>query len=94
MSLKKYEALLGGLRELASQESTSEVREKVIRALVSRIVINPEGFKVEFHAGNDYIDREMMNQWEEADLSDYFASQRKSISLSSTSLTNGGPTRT
>ncbi|MEK6578987.1 MAG: recombinase family protein, partial [Bdellovibrionota bacterium] len=93
-SLKKYEAFLKGLRMVASLENTEAVREKIIRALVSRILITPEGFEVEFHAGKDYVEWEMAMQEEELPKDfDVEAGGELLMFRGSNSLTNGGHCR-
>jgi ribosomal protein S19 len=56
--LKDYRALLEALQKLANAPGDS-TRGKVIRTLVHRIEITPEGFRLHFHVGRDYVEGEL-----------------------------------
>jgi hypothetical protein len=107
-TLTQYQEFLKGLAHLADHLTDPVIKEKIIRALVQRIWITEEGFKLEFITGGEYI--EMQSRVLEPDLEipdlrqendpspprDFRQKKSRNQFLvpGSNSLTNGGPTRT
>jgi site-specific DNA recombinase len=84
---KDYQSLLGALHRLANTPQGSSTRGKIIRTLVRRIDITPEGFKLSFQVGRNYVEGELARLTGSP-------STKKNALIGSTSFTNGGPTRT
>ena len=57
VSLKTYQSFLTGLADLA-QDPTAP-KGKIIKALVHKVEITPEGFRAHFYVGRDYIEGEL-----------------------------------
>ncbi len=84
--LADYDDLLRTLAELANSPKGQSARGKIIRTLVQRIEITPEGFKLHLHVGKDYIEGELAKAGSPL--------LKKKMFGGSNSLQNGGPTRT
>lgn len=55
--LHSYEALLNGLKEIAKRAEMTEAKAKVIKTLVHRVEICPDGLRLHFYAGQQEIGR-------------------------------------
>jgi site-specific DNA recombinase len=57
-ALVSYQAFLESLRHLAEDPEAKHERAEVVKALIHRIEVQPEGIKVHYLVGKNYIDRE------------------------------------
>lgn len=60
--LKSYEAFLLGLGALSNQSDSETTKEKIIKKLIHKIQVTPQGFKLHVHTGRDYVETELANQ--------------------------------
>jgi hypothetical protein len=54
-SLRDFERFLRALREMLQESAAANIKARVIRALVKRVVITSEGFEVHFKVGENYV---------------------------------------
>jgi len=57
--LKSYQSFLSGLADLAQDPKALAAKGKIIKALVHKVEITPEGFRAHFYVGRDYIEGEL-----------------------------------
>jgi len=84
---KSYENLLRGLRHLVNDPKSAITRDRIIRSLVQKIEVTPDGFRLHFHLGKEYIEGELA-RWGRSPLRG--TPKNKSLVLGSNSLQNGG----
>lgn len=58
-SVKSFTAFIAGLRAMANDPLACEIRKRIIHKLVSRIEVKPGTFRLHFHVGGHYVDREL-----------------------------------
>ena len=82
--LKSYQSFLHQLALLADKANTESLKTKLLHKLTHKIQITPNGFKIHYRVGRDYIEGELARK-----------SDPKNLFLisGSTTLTNGGPTK-
>ena len=68
-TLKQYQEFLRGLSQLASENESHQMKERIIRALIRKVWITENGFKLEFITGGDYIEMEQRSLEPEPDFS-------------------------
>ncbi len=82
-----YEKILERLAEVFTESPLLETKQKIIQALIDRIEIKKEGFRIHFYVGTEQIKKG------EASASPSFLLSNFSLFHGSNRLTNGGPTK-
>ncbi len=57
--LKDYRALLAGLSGFMNDSAAQGHQERVLRALVHKVEVMPEGFRVHYYAGQSHVEKEL-----------------------------------
>ena len=54
-SLESYKELVSSLRVLSERPESHVTRDRIIRSLVEKVEVTPEGFRLHFHLGKEYV---------------------------------------
>ena len=89
--LASYEELLRDLRHINDDPQNGITRDRIVRSLVAKVEVTPEGFRMHFHLGKEYIEGELA-RWGRSPM---WGGPRSHFSLvaSSNTLTSGAPGR-
>jgi DNA invertase Pin-like site-specific DNA recombinase len=58
-ALSSYDALLTGLNRLATSPNAEATRYRILQALIHRIEITPDGFRLHHYVGRNHVEREL-----------------------------------
>ena len=84
-SLSSYRALIEGLNAISKREDAADGRSKIIKSLVQKVEVCPEGIRIHFYAGEQEIKRGFNG------LGETYIGGKKNLSVrGSNSFTNGG----
>jgi hypothetical protein len=94
-NLESYKELLQGLRLMAESPKSHITRDRIIRSLVDKIEVTPDGFKIYFHLGKEYVNQELARWGRSSPIGGLAGSLDQNFKLNSGSneLTFGAPGR-
>jgi len=85
-TLESYKELLIGLRFIAENPQSHITKDRIVRALIERVEVTPDGFKLHFYLGKEYINQELA-RWGRSPLGG--SDQKFKLNVGSNELTFG-----
>jgi hypothetical protein len=58
-NLESYKDLLAGLKQLTNAPEGHVTRDRIVRSLIHKVEVTPDGFRLHFHLGRGYIEGEL-----------------------------------